>query len=198
MKQVERRVYISYHQDGLIDLVIGSALLTLSLIIWFLPELWIFIVGCFVVFPTSYAGLKKSITIPRLGYVEFSPTRQKKTQYIFLAFMVILVVFNILGIFAMFYPPLGVLIFESVFTILIVGGLGGLIFAAVGYVSNIRRFYLYGVILFGSALFTVIFPIVLVLPGLSLGFVMIFYGATLLYRFVKRYPKEVNGELEVG
>ena len=197
LKQVERRIYLSYHQDGLIDIFVGAALLCVSLMIWLLPEFWFFLIAGLVAFTTSFAGLKRVITIPRIGYVEFSPTRQRKTQYLFLAFTVILVVFNILGIIAIFYPPLGILLFESLFTILIVGVIGGLIFAAIGYSSHIRRFYSYGIILISSALFTFLFPVLVVLPGLVLGFIMIFYGALLLYWFVKRYPKELHGEMEV-
>ncbi len=197
LKQIERRIYLSYHQDGLIDIFVGAALFSLSLIIWLLPEYWYFLIGSLAAFTISFAGLKKAITIPRIGYVEFSPTRQRKTIFIFLGFTVILVVFNILGIIAMFYPPLGIFLFESVFTILIIGVIGGLIFVAIGYSSYIRRFYSYGIILFSSALFTTLFPVFVVLPGLVLGFIMTFYGSLLLYRFVKRYPKEMHGEREV-
>jgi len=196
LKSIERRVYLSYHQDGLIDLIMGGVLLSLSLIIWLLPEFWFVLIGGFIVMTTAYAAAKKAITFPRVGYVEFSQVRRKKTQYIFLAFIVITVFGNILTIIAWMFPALGILIFESAFTLLIIGVIGGGILAFIGYISEIWRFYLYGIIFLSSAVFTFFVPSLAVFPLIVLGSVMIIFGSILLYRFIQRYPKEILGEVE--
>ncbi len=196
LKSIERQVYLSYHQDGLIDIFVGILLIFLGVTIWFLPTFWFFLISGLFAFMSAYYAAKRSITVPRMGYVEFSSARRQRIQYVFLVLVILLVFGNILGIIAMLYPPLGVLIFESTFTILIVGAVGGIIFAIIGLASNIRRFYVYGVIFLGSALFTFYFPLILVLPLLAVGVVMTMFGFALLYSFIRKYPKEEPGEME--
>ncbi len=197
LKALERKAFTSYHQDGLIDIIVGSALFSLALMIWFFPGFWYFIVGGLVALTSTYTAAKKSVTVPRMGYVEFSPERKQKIIYIFLAFVVILVFGNILGILAMLFPPLGILIFESQITILIMGVIGGFLFALIGYISDLRRFYIYGTIFLASAVFIFFTPILVILPLLVVSIIMIMYGAILLYQFTQLYPKESGGEVEV-
>jgi hypothetical protein len=196
LKSIERQAYLSYHQDGLIDIFVGILLVVLAITIWFLPTFWYFIVGGFFALFSSYMAAKNRIMIPRMGYVEFSSARRQRITYIFLTLVVILVFGNILGILAMLHPPLGVLIFESAFTILIVGAVGGIIFAVIAFASNIRRFYVYAVIFLGSAIYTFYFPIIAVLPLIAVGLVMFIFGSVLLHRFLRKYPKESLGEME--
>ncbi|MFX1582906.1 MAG: hypothetical protein ACFFCJ_11940 [Promethearchaeota archaeon] len=196
LKAIERQVYLSYHQDGFIDIFVGILLIFLAVMIWFFPTFLFFLISSLFAFLCAYYAAKKLITIPRMGYVEFSSARRQRIQYVFLVLVVLLVFGNILGIIAMLIPPVGVLIFESTFTILIVGVVGGIIFATIGLASDIRRFYVYGVIFLGSALFTFYFPLILVLPLIAVGLVMTVFGFVLLYGFIRKYPKEELGEME--
>ncbi len=196
LKSIERQAYLSYHQDGLIDIFVGILLILLGVTVWFFPTFWFFLVSGFFALFSSYMAAKHRITIPRMGYVEFSAARRLRITYIFLVLVVLLVFGNVLGIIAMLYPPLGVLIFESAFTILIVGAVGGIIFAVIGLASNIRRFYVYAVIFLGSSVFTFYFPIIVVLPLVAVGLVMTVFGSVQLYRFLRMYPKESLGEME--
>ncbi len=196
LKTIERQAYLSYHQDGLIDLFVGGALFSIALLIWLLPESWFFLIGSLVVMSSLYAAVKKKITVPRMGYVEFSSVRRQKTQYIFLVFVMILVFANILTIIAWLFPSLGVLIFESMFTILLIGLIGGGLLLFIGSISDIKRFHAYSILFLGSAVFTFFIPVLAVLPLISLGIVMMIYGSSLLYRFVKQFPKESLGEMD--
>jgi hypothetical protein len=196
LKTIESRAFLSYHEDGLVDLFVGATMFLLALMIWCLPEFWIFLIGGFVALMSSYAAAKKSITVPRMGYVEFSQTRRRRIQYILLVFMVVLVFANILSIFAWIFPPLGILIFESGFTILLLGIVGAILLACVGYFSSIKRFIGYGGVLLVSTVITFFVPLLLVLPLLVLGLVMIAYGSFLLIRFTRSYPKNEPGEME--
>lgn len=195
LKALEQKAFLSYHQDGIIDICLGGALLSLALAIWLLPEFWYFTVGGLIVWIFVYMVVKRSITAPRLGYVEFSKMRQRRTQYIFLGAMLVLVIFSVLGMIAWIYPPLGILIFESSFTILIVGLLGVLFFGFIGLISNIWRFYLYGIVLMGSAIVTFIFPVFLLIPLVVTSIMVLVCGVILVYRFMQRYPKQSTGEV---
>ena len=195
LQDIERKAFMSYHGDGLLDICIGSALLVLVFFIWLLPEFWFFVIGGLITWVFLYSGAKKSITVPRFGYVEFSSVRRRRLQSIVLAGVVLLVVFNILGVLAMIYPPLGVFIFESAFTILIMGIIGLFILALIGAMLDLRRFYNYGVVFLGASIFTFFIPLILLLPLIVVSIVILVYGVVLLFQFLQKYPKQASGEV---
>lgn len=195
LQAIERKAFISYHRDGILDICVGSAISNLVIFIWLLPEFWFFVVGGLVVWTSVYAGLKKKVTVPRMGYVEFSAIRKRRIQNVFLAGVILLVFGNLLGIFAMIYPPLGILIFESQYTILLIGIFGAFIFSFIGYISDMMRFYSYGIVFLATSVMTFFFPIIIILPLIVVGVTILFYGLVLLYRFLEKYPKQLVGEV---
>ena len=195
LQDIERKAFMSYHGDGILDICIGSALLVLVFFIWLLPEFWFFVIGGLIAWVSIYSGAKKSITVPRFGYVEFSSVRRRRLQSIVLAGVVMLVVFNILGILAIIHPPLGVFIFESMFTILIIGILGLFILALIGAMLDLRRFYSYGVVFLGASIFTFFIPLIVLLPLIVVSIVILVYGIFLLFQFLQKYPKQASGEV---
>ncbi len=195
LREIERNAFMSYHGDGILDICIGSALLVIVFFIWLLPEFWFFIVGGLIGWVSLYTGAKKSITVPRFGYVEFSSVRRRRIQNIMLAGVLMLVVFNILGVLAIIYPPIGIFIFESMFTILIVGIIGAFVFTLIGAMLGIRRFYTYAVVFLGAAVFTFFIPVIILLPLIVVSIVILIYGIFLLYQFLQKYPKEARGEV---
>ncbi|MDO8125245.1 MAG: hypothetical protein Q6364_12820 [Candidatus Hermodarchaeota archaeon] len=195
LQEIERKAFISYHGDGILDICIGSALLVMAFFIWLLPEFWFFVIGGLIGWISLYTGAKKLITAPRLGYVEFSSVRRRRIQNIMIAGVLMLVVFNILGVLAIINPIIGIFIFESAFTILIVGIIGAFVLALIGTMLNIRRFYSYSVVFLGVAVVTFFIPLILLLPLIVVSIVMLVYGLFLLYQFVQMYPKEARGEV---
>lgn len=195
LQEIERKAFTSYHGDGLLDICIGSVLLFLVFIIVWLPEFWYFLIGGVMTWIFLYMGAKKAITVPRLGYVEFSSVRRRRIQYVMIAGLLLLVLFNILGVLAMLYPPLGIFIFESAFTILLVGIIGAFILTLIGAMLDLSRFYAYGVVLLGSAVFTFLVPVVILLPFIVVSIVILAYGIFLLYQFLLQYPKQARGEV---
>ncbi|MFX1300349.1 MAG: hypothetical protein ACFFAL_00055 [Promethearchaeota archaeon] len=195
LREIERKMFTSYHGDGLLDICIGSVLLYLVFIIWWLPEFWFFLIAGFMVWISVYAGVKKSVTVPRLGYVEFSSVRRQRIQQVVLAGVLVLVVFNILGILAMIYPALGVFLFESAFTILIAGIIGAFLLTLIGFMLDLQRFYAYGVVFLISGIFTFLVPVLPLLPLIVLGCVILVYGLILFYQFLTQYPKQTSGEV---
>ena len=195
LKAIERKAFISYHQDGILDICIGSVILNIVIFIWLLPEFWFFIVGGLIAWMSVYWGIKKKITVPRIGYVEFSATRKRRTQNILLVGVIVLVFANLLSILAMIYPPLGIFIFESQYTILLIGIFGAIIFSSIGYISDMKRFYSYGIVVLASSVVTFFFPFVVILPLIVISLTILSYGLVLLYRFLLKYPKQLVGEV---
>ena len=74
LKNIERKAYTSYHQDGILDILI--AIFILSFVAWILTDMvwlgWIF----YLIAASIYAAAKRAITVPRIGFVKFPQHRQ--------------------------------------------------------------------------------------------------------------------------
>ena len=76
-KQLERMAYLSYQQDGIIDLLVGWATLAFGVNIAMDSSIWTFLGWMPIIF---YVPLKNKITVPRLGYVKFDLNRGRSRQ----------------------------------------------------------------------------------------------------------------------
>ena len=70
LKDIEKKVYMSYHQDGILDISLGLLILLFGIAMYthltpFVGLIPILVMG------VGYLA-KKFVTIPRMGYVNFS------------------------------------------------------------------------------------------------------------------------------
>ena len=75
LKEIEKKTYFSFHQDGIIDLFVGLSFMLYGIVLlWGNPAL----IGlCFL--PTLLImPVKKWLTQPRMGIVRFAQNRKKK------------------------------------------------------------------------------------------------------------------------
>ncbi|MDJ0835682.1 MAG: hypothetical protein QNK37_04145 [Acidobacteriota bacterium] len=199
LKQLERKAFRSFYQDGLWDIYLGLLLLGMGLP-RILDELGLpsapgreaLIMLPLVIFALMLLVLgKKWITSPRLGYVKFSPARKKKTTVIGL----ILVITFLLGagLYALVETGLvnlggGNHLFLVFFVVLSAG-----VFALMAYLLDFRRLYAYGL------LFALALPAAKALQGagsaypfliayVSGAIIMLAAGVAALLRFVHKYP----------
>lgn len=78
LKNIEKKVYMSYHQDGILDISLGLLILLFGIamhthLIAFVGLIPILVMG------VGYLA-KKFVTIPRMGYVNFSNARKAKER----------------------------------------------------------------------------------------------------------------------
>ncbi|MFX1476332.1 MAG: hypothetical protein ACFFCO_12775 [Promethearchaeota archaeon] len=192
LKEIERKAYLSYHQDGLIDVFIGLAALFLATFLWLAPDMLIFIMGTMFMWTLLYIAAKKSVTVPRLGYVEFSKERNTKTSVILLYIVVLNIVSLVISWWGWLNPSMFLIIEAHGF--LVVGAAVASIFVVVAYSSGIHRFYAYGVVTLLAFSVSHFLVLPFYLPILSLGLVMAVAGMLMLYLFIRKYPKESTGE----
>lgn len=190
LKELQRKAYTSYHQDGLIDIftsiyIIGFSIGILLDYIWDF-SLGVLIPGFLVVLVVPlWVTAKRKITMPRIGYVNFGTKGKAKISAIFIGILVLGVAFFFA--FALFIESSWLnLIIENA---MIAVGIGALIVGSLfGYASGLKRLYAYGII--ALALFTagylleVFFAYVIFVVGLT----VVSWGAALLIRFVRKYP----------
>ena len=195
-KEIERKAYLSYHKDGVIDIYLGFAIIMLSF--FFIEAEFNTMIGSmggtFVLFPILYRESKKNFTFPRLGYVKFSE-KKGRSRNSMLMLVGLLSLSTLLGLWTFLLGAKGNFFWiETIisqwhwFTAFLSAGL----FLLFGYITDINRLYYYGFLSF------ILFSVVRFVPVksfwfiLTLGALMIASGLVLLQKFVRMYPLERN------
>jgi hypothetical protein len=190
LDEIERRAYLSYHEDGLIDIVLGIGLFIASL--WAYVEMVWLMGGMIVSLTPMYMGMKKKYTFPRIGEVTFSKDRTRRSQNS----MTFLVIMNVVGVLLGFVfwiafsgdtRPQWILLmidnYPAVF-----GIAGGIIWAVVGYITDLTRFYRYSaatLVVIGSANFI---PTPFIAHMLLLSVIVMMSGFLQFQSFKGKYP----------
>ncbi|MCA9962307.1 MAG: hypothetical protein KC413_01025 [Anaerolineales bacterium] len=188
LELLRKKAYFSYHEDGLLDLMIGLSILGFGLDMAadnaaFLVASWIWVV--------VYMPLKNRITFPRLGYVRFDDEQDTKKRLLLL-----LVIGVVVGL--LFF---GMVVFESqdslpvsfanwlrTYHMMLIGGLFALPLLGAWLWTAVHRFWIYAVLLE-----------VLIYVGIQIGLepavytmlpggVIALLGLVFLLRFLHKYP----------
>jgi hypothetical protein len=190
MKEIERQVYLSYSEDGLVDIAIGVVITAWGLMLTQEPSGLIGVLGLLGM-GVWYFG-KRLITIPRIGVIEPSPKMERKLSNL-----------------AIFLVVLGLVVFAGILLSRAAGGLVisdyslailGLVLAGgvalVAYLLNAARIYLYAVILFASfAGGEILAKSVTTFDAFALsvilgGGLILLSGIIVLVRFMRKYPRQ--------
>lgn len=203
LKEIERRAYLSYHEDGLIDIFIGGYL------IWFGASLLLEKPQLYNIVPfvvplvgsLAWNYLKRRITFPRIGYVRFTAETRRRISRDSLIVTITAGFVTLTGFFTLLGRPeltpwwvkllnrYGLIFFGSVLAAML---------ALHGRIMNVNRLSAYSVaafVVFASGQF------LLRMPGyglwekigvVSIGFCMIMIGggAFHLHGFLTKYTNE--------
>jgi hypothetical protein len=195
LKEVEKRTYMSYHQDGLVDIFVGIYVLLFALGILLMTmtdfSTWFVIPAIFpAIMVPIWVQAKKQITMPRIGFVKFGSRGQTKLMAIFIGLMVAgLGVFMVFA-FASSTQPWASMLRELLISngMIIIGIGAATISGLFAYTMGLNRLYAYGLstlALLGIGHFiTIPFGYLLLIIGL----VIVINGFVLLMRFIRRYP----------
>jgi hypothetical protein len=194
LREIEKKAYMSYHQDGLLDIVIGIYALSFGLgivadrILDFSFAAIMPAILIAIVLPI-WIQAKRKITMPRIGFVKFGARGSNKLFALFLGLMV-----AGLGVFFAFTlatvqngRPFWIDILFQYGMIWI--GLGAAVIGSLfAYTIGLKRLYGYGLLtfaLFASGHFLGV-PFEYLL--LAIGSIIIASGIALLAQFIRRYP----------
>ena len=186
--ELAKKAYLNYHEDGIIDLIMGTACLGASL--FFATSSVVF--NMFTWMPVLFfMPLKNKITFPRIGYVNFGTRRGRPARMTIFMITTLLLGMLVLGTVFFFNtgrldPSVRQWLGENLILVL------GLIFAgillAAGFTSSIRRLFIYA----GLCAFFFIASHLLKLPEfaafMALGAVILTSGIVQVIRFVRKYP----------
>lgn len=203
LKEIEKRAYMSYHQDGLLDIIIGAYILGFALgiyvdIIWDLGGMGSVMPAILVaVILPLWILAKRRITMPRIGFVKFGPTHTTRLMGIFVGLVIMGLAFSVAFTLTLTQgaPPLWITTIIQYGTIVI--GLAALAICVLfGYTMGLSRLYLYG-------LLTLILFVASHFAGIFFGYILLILGIAitaagfyLLVSFVRRYP--LRGDKAIG
>jgi len=203
LREVERRTYMSYHQDGLLDIFVGVYVLLFALGILLMTvtdfSTWFVIPAIFpAIMVPIWVSAKKQITMPRIGYVKFGSRGANKLMAIFIGVLV-----AGLGAFAVFTfassqgwaLTLRNLIISNGMIII---GIGAAVISSLfAYTMGLNRLYAYGlltlVLFLAGHFITIPFGYFL----LTIGLVIVINGFVLLMRFIRKYPLPQGDQVNV-
>ena len=203
LREVEKRTYMAYHQDGLLDIFVGVYVLLfgsgISLMTVTEFSTWFVIPAIFpALMVPIWISAKKQITMPRIGYVKFGSRGANKLMAVFIGLMV-----AGLGAFMVFSfsssqawaSTLRNLIISN--GMIIIGISAAAMSSLFGYTMGLNRLHAYGIltlVLFLAGHFIAI-PFGYIL--LAVGLVIIINGFVLLTQFIRKYPLPQGDEINV-
>jgi hypothetical protein len=194
LKEIERKAYMSYHQDGLLDIFVAVFILGFGLGIW-MDMTWEFGFGTampailMVTVLPIWIAAKRKITMPRIGFVKFGPQGIHKLMGVLIgtAIMGLGVFLAVTLASTQGGPPLWLkTIFQ--YGMIVIGLVSLAICSLFGYSMGLKRLYAYG-------LLTLILFVIGHFVGIFFGYVLLILGTTvmvtgfaLLVSFVRKYP----------
>lgn len=184
LRDAERKNYHFYFEDGILDIIAGLPVLSFGLGMVFDATL-LFI---FTWLPMIlYWPAKQAITLPRMGYVKFSPERQRKISKNMVLLLIAGSVFAVLG----FVVTLGfegqvfnLRDFMMKYSLLVLGAIMASAFVLISILFELRRFSGYGALVFAAWLIPFIFPIREGTPVALIGGLISMIGFGILVRFL--------------
>jgi hypothetical protein len=185
LKQIERKAWTIYFQDGFWDIYMGLLMLGIGLNIlidteWYtllmIAPILLMIIG------------KRFITTPRLGRVKFGSERQKKRFVV----AIVLAVSVLLGIIFVALQANGIHLPKA--SAAAVFGINAvLVFGLMAYFLDCKRMYLYGLLLaIAFSLDTLINDPLASTAFLVFGSAALIFGLALFIIFLRKYPKITN------
>lgn len=195
LREIEKNTYMSYHQDGLIDvfvgvyiLLFGSGILLKSVTDF---STWFVIPAIFpAIMVPIWISAKKQITMPRIGYVKFRSGGANKLTVIFIGLLVaglgVFMAFTFVSTTQAWASALRDLIVSH--SMIIIGIGAATISSLFAYTMGLKRLYAYGlltiVLFFTGHFITIPFEYLL----LTIGLAIIINGFVLLMQFIRKYP----------
>ena len=188
LKDVERKAYLSYFEDGLADIFAGLPILIFGFGMVFDASLFFIFAGLPIVL---FFPLKQAITLPRMGYVKFSPERRRKISKSMVLLLVAGTLSLLLGIVVFLgfeRQAFNLRDFMMEYGLLVLGAVMASAFVLISIFFEVRRFMGYAALVFGGWLSAYLLNIEAGIPVTIAGGLIALIGLGILVRFVVKIP----------
>jgi hypothetical protein len=194
LREIERKAYMSYHQDGLLDIFAGLFVLGYGLGIY-MDIVWEF--GFGTIMPAILIGTglpiwiaaKRIITIPRIGFVKFGIRGASKITALFIGLAVAGLGFFFVFTLAASQSGLRQWLDMIIQNGMLIVGFGSLAVCVLfGYSMGLKRLYAYGLLAMITLVMGHFMGIFFAYVLMALGTTVTVAGFALLIGFVRKYP----------
>jgi len=186
LKEIERKAFTSYHQDGLADIMAGLGILLAG--ISMIYDVSTIVIICICLFAPLGAKAKKALTIPRIGFVQFNKALfSRKNRVLILAFTVTFIA-GIVNFITFTGDEVGWKALVKDLELVPFGFAASLILAVVGFLFSIDRLIVYALLTVSSFIICHLFDLSPAINFFFLGAVILVTGIVLLLRFLAKYP----------
>ena len=183
LKEIKRKTYWSYHQDGLIELCLGLVFFVFGIYLYSGKSL---MAGLCWMPGLLIAPLKRIITAPRIGMVRFGRSRNVLAFKIGLLTLTAVLVLFIIAATLLDSPALDAWT-RRYFAVAF--GFALALFPLAGAIAlGIRRYYAHAVLLAAGFSLIQYRPDSLAAVFTGIGSVLILVGAAVLIRFLRDHP----------
>ena len=186
LKEIKRKVYMSYFQDGLWDILLGVFLVGWGLIIQF--DIAALGGALVMTFYFIILALKKWLTYPRAGYVKIAEERRQKIKMTLLG----AVIFGLGSLVFLLFLPGEPPSWLSDYFIILFGCMIALITSLLAYWWSVLWWYSYAVLVVIGAAFHQWLNTPLAPSFIIPGAVIMLSGLLLLIRFLVQHPKLIE------
>ena len=183
LKELERKAWQSFQQDGLMEVFLG-ALLVLAFLAGIAGEQRFFVYIVMLLLGPMLFLTKRYVTVPRIGQVQFGPKRKANQRL--LAVVAVVAVGLTLALMLLAMRGSSWLRDNHVLISFGLGGMVALVFTAMAYLKDFPRLYIVGLLI--GAAFTVTELLDNPAPLLVVGSILFVVGLAILARFVRQYP----------
>lgn len=205
LKKIEKMAYMSFHEDGIIDMFIGFYAILFGIIFYVEPGMYFFFLGFVIVGPPAYIWLKNRITVPRIGLVRFKSERtariEKLRQIITAIVVLAVIVTNAIWILsAMKALPGPVSDFLDRYYMVYFGVILSAILIIGAYLADLKRFYAYGIVVIATFVCLHFLDVSGKLGAAMTiaGIIILLSGTLLLIKFMIKYPAIKEGSTVTG
>ena len=192
LKRIQRRVYMSYFQDGLWDICLGIFLVSWGLSVTF--DFAAVMGGIWVAAYFLILGVKRLVTYPRAGYIKIAEARRQQIKIVILGVVLFLLGLSVFFLFMADSRPA----WFSEYFMFMFGTMFAVVIFILGYWWRVIRWYVYAIIVFLAFVTHQWLDISLNISFLVPGGIIALSGIVLLIRFLRQYPKGAREEINAG
>lgn len=191
LDKIKKKVYMSYFEDGLWDLLLGIYLCGWGISIAF--DMVAVMGGIWVVVYFAVLGLKKMVTYPRAGYIKIPEAKKHLMRMVILGAVLAVLGLNIFTFVAMGdnHEWMGRYI------MFLFGSLMSITVALLAFWWRVTRWYLYAALMLVCFCLHQWADLPLQYSFFIPGGLFSLYGLAVFIRFLRRYPKSATGENDV-
>ncbi len=198
LNKIEKKAYMAFHKDGLWDLCIGLTFICFVMGAYYdIAMLTPIIASMAIIIVPS---LRKSIVVPRMGYVKFSAERQAREKHNKNSLMILFTFTTFLGafVFLIYTMDMPYLDWVKDLGIIPFGFVLAMVSAVVGHLYDMKRYLIYAAIIMAAFIIEHLLGYRLFFSFSLIGGILTIVGLIMLVRFLANNPKPTGDKTSVN